>query len=117
MIKTEIVTEKHLIDCYYDYIQEIRNNEYDWGELDADEVKCIDTVLSFDKDSVTILELLLIDPIFAPRMLQRQCTHCRKTGYSMMRVNSVSSVFFICKDCCHELFVKPFEEEVDTASL
>lgn len=108
-MKTELVDERWFINVYYNYITTILNDQETWGNLDSEELKIINAAMALDRESVTLVELFLLDPVFAPHILTQECSNCKKKSYNMVRANSRSCVFFLCKDCCHDLFMKPFD--------
>lgn len=117
-METDIIDEKWLIDFYFTTLDLIYTNNITANGFTTDELKFITNVRAQDRENVTILELLMMDPIWAPKFLHRQCECCKVKGYRMLRIQSSrSGTMYVCRDCVDKMFVKPFDEPVDNVSL
>lgn len=101
---TTLIDEKWVMDFYF-FAMEKKKKEGVESEI-------IERVLSLDRSQTSIVELLLIDPIYAPNLLKQWvCSNCNKKSYDILRViNIPGSVSFLCKDCVETLFVNPFKK-------
>lgn len=73
--------------------------------METENLEIIDKILSLDKDTTSLVELFLIDPIYAPRLLPpRECEDCENKSYSVTRISTKTSRIFLCRDCMENIF-------------
>ena len=102
-IQTTLLDEEWYRDFYFWAMEK--------KEKEGVESEIIERVLSLDRTLTSIVELLLIDPIYAPNLLkQLVCSNCNKKSYDILMINIPGSVSFLCKDCVETLFVNPFKK-------
>ena len=96
-IQTTLLDEEWCRDFYFRCMAKIKVTE-------TENLEIINKILSLDKDTTSLVELFLVDPIYAPRILPpRECEDCEKKSYSVTRISTKTSRIFLCRDCIEKL--------------
>ena len=84
-----------------------------WKEKKNEEtenLEIINKILSLDKDTTSLVELFLVDPIYAPRFLSpRECDECEKKSYSIVMISTKTSRLILCRECIEKHLLSPFK--------
>lgn len=78
---------------------------------EMENLEIINKILSLDKDTTSLVELFLVDPIYAPRLLSpRECDECEKKSYSTVMISTKTNRLFLCRECIEKHLFIPVQK-------
>lgn len=103
-IQTTLLNEEWCRDFYFHCLEKKKNTE-------TENLEIINKILSLDKDTTSLVELFLVDPIYAPKLLSpRECDECEKKSYSIVMIAIKTSRLFLCRECIEKHFFIPVQK-------
>lgn len=76
--------------------------------------KVVSNLSQYDPKTVTDIQLILIDPIYAPIWIKPdRCEYCDSYTYELLNVNTHAHIFTICDKCIQKHFVDMLKSPVD----